>query len=70
MRRAVEVTKAGVADGVTAKSGGIVVKNVAGYDLARLLTGAFGSLGIIVNATFKLAPLSEPLIYPTPKLCC
>lgn len=47
------------ADGVVAHSGGIVVKNVAGYDLARLLTGAFGSLGVIVNATFKLAPLAE-----------
>lgn len=45
-----------LADGQIAKSGGIVVKNVAGYDLARLLTGAFGSLGVIVSATFKLAP--------------
>lgn len=43
-------------DGVQAKSGGIVVKNVAGYDLSRLLTGAFGSLGVIVDATFKLSP--------------
>ena len=47
------------ADGVTAHSGGIVVKNVAGYDVARLLTGSFGSLGVIVNATFKLAPLAD-----------
>ena len=47
------------ADGVTAQSGGIVVKNVAGYDVARLLTGSFGSLGVIVDATFKLAPLAE-----------
>jgi glycolate oxidase FAD binding subunit len=44
------------ADGRTAKGGGIVVKNVAGYDLPRLLTGSFGSLGVIVTATFKLYP--------------
>ena len=47
------------ADGVLAKTGGIVVKNVAGYDLARLLTGSFGCLGVILTATFKLAPLAE-----------
>ena len=47
------------ADGVTAKSGGIVVKNVAGYDVARLMTGSFGTLGVIVNATFKLFPLGS-----------
>ena len=47
------------ADGLRAKTGGIVVKNVAGYDLARLMTGSFGCLGVILTATFKLAPLSE-----------
>ncbi len=46
------------ADGQTAKGGGIVVKNVAGYDVPRLLTGSFGSLGVIVSATFKLYPLT------------
>jgi glycolate oxidase FAD binding subunit len=45
------------ADGRLAKGGGIVVKNVAGYDLPRLFTGSFGSLGVIVAATFKLFPL-------------
>ena len=45
-------------DGQLAKAGGIVVKNVAGYDLSRLLTGSFGCLGVIVSATFKLAPLA------------
>ncbi len=45
-------------DGELAKAGGIVVKNVAGYDLSRLMTGAFGSLGVIVDATFKLAPVA------------
>jgi glycolate oxidase FAD binding subunit len=47
------------ADGVAAKSGGIVVKNVAGYDIARLMTGSFGSLAVIVSATFKLFPLPQ-----------
>lgn len=45
------------ANGVAAKAGGIVVKNVAGYDLARLLTGSFGCLAVVVGATFKLFPL-------------
>jgi glycolate oxidase FAD binding subunit len=46
------------ADGRLAKGGGIVVKNVAGYDLPRLLTGSFGSLGVIITATFKLYPVT------------
>ena len=44
-------------DGVLSKAGGQVVKNVAGYDLAKLVTGSFGSLAAIVSATFKLSPL-------------
>jgi len=48
-----------LADGRTIKSGGKVVKNVAGYDLAKLFIGARDSLGIIVEATFKLRPLPE-----------
>lgn len=46
------------ADGQLAKGGGIVVKNVAGYDLPRLMTGSFGSLCVIVTATFKLYPMT------------
>jgi len=46
-----------LADGRIAKAGGRVVKNVAGYDLARLLCGSCGSLAIITSATFKLAPV-------------
>lgn len=46
------------ADGRLAKGGGIVVKNVAGYDLPRLMTGSFGSLSVIITATFKLYPLT------------
>jgi FAD/FMN-containing dehydrogenase len=45
-----------LADGRIIKSGGKVVKNVAGYDLAKLFIGARDSLGIIVEATFKLRP--------------
>ena len=48
-----------LADGRLIKSGGKVVKNVAGYDLAKLFIGARNSLGIIVEATFKLRPLPE-----------
>ena len=44
-------------DGTIAKGGGKVVKNVAGYDLPKLLTGALGTLGVIVAATFRLYPL-------------
>ena len=47
-----------LADGRLAKAGGRVVKNVAGYDLARLLCGSFGSLALVTKATFKLAPLA------------
>ncbi|HEY6362541.1 MAG TPA: FAD-binding oxidoreductase, partial [Vicinamibacterales bacterium] len=45
-------------DGRIVKAGGNVVKNVAGYDLGKLVTGSFGSLAAIVSATFKLTPLS------------
>ncbi|HYP41492.1 MAG TPA: FAD-binding oxidoreductase [Chloroflexia bacterium] len=45
------------ADGVVAKGGGKVVKNVAGYDLPKLLTGSLGTLGVIVEATFRLYPV-------------
>lgn len=45
------------ADGKIAKAGGRVVKNVAGYDLMKLFTGAYGTLGIISQATFRTYPL-------------
>lgn len=46
-----------LADGTLASSGGKVVKNVAGYDLPKLATGAFGTLGVITRAVFRLHPL-------------
>ena len=46
-----------LADGTIAKSGGKVVKNVAGYDLHKLMTGAFGTLGVITEVTFRLHPI-------------
>ncbi len=45
------------ADGNLTKSGGQVVKNVSGYDLARMHVGALGTLGMIVVASLKLTPL-------------
>ena len=45
------------ADGTIVKSGGKVVKNVAGYDLNKLYIGAFGTLGIITEVTLKLSPI-------------
>ena len=45
------------AEGKLVRSGGRVVKNVTGYDLHRLSTGALGAFGVIVEASFKLAPV-------------
>ena len=45
-----------LADGTVAKAGGKVVKNVAGYDLAKLFTGSLGTLGVITDCNFRLHP--------------
>ncbi|KAB8315485.1 FAD-binding oxidoreductase [Tolypothrix campylonemoides VB511288] len=47
------------ADGQIAKAGGRVVKNVAGYDLMKLFTGSFGTLGVLSQVTFRVYPLPE-----------
>lgn len=50
-------------DGVIAKAGGKVVKNVAGYDLCKLFTGSFGTLGLITECAFRLHPLARHRIF-------
>ncbi|NJO46127.1 MAG: FAD-binding oxidoreductase [Oscillatoriales cyanobacterium RM2_1_1] len=47
------------ADGQLTKAGGRVVKNVAGYDLMKLLTGSYGTLGMITQATLRVYPMAE-----------
>ena len=44
------------ADGTVGKAGGLVVKNVSGFDMMRLHYGALGTLGVIVSANFKVLP--------------
>ena len=51
--------RAVLADGRQIKAGGNVVKNVAGYDLCKLFTGSYGTLGFVTELTFKLRPLPE-----------
>jgi glycolate oxidase FAD binding subunit len=53
------------ADGTIARSGGKVVKNVAGYDLGKLFAGSRGTLGLITQATFRLHPLPARAGYVT-----
>ena len=45
-----------LSDGTIARAGGKVIKNVAGYDLAKLFTGSFGTLGLIVEVVMRLHP--------------
>jgi len=48
-----------LSDGTLARSGGKVIKNVAGYDLAKLLSGSFGTLGMITELSLRLHPRPE-----------
>jgi glycolate oxidase FAD binding subunit len=47
-----------LSDGTVARAGGKVIKNVAGYDLAKLFTGSFGTLGAILDVSLRLHPLA------------
>ncbi|MFY1668694.1 FAD-binding protein [Plantactinospora sp. WMMB334] len=51
------------ADGVVAHAGGKVVKNVAGYDLGKLVTGAYGTLGLVTECVFRLHPVPAARAY-------
>ncbi|MEO3746216.1 FAD-binding oxidoreductase [Plantactinospora sp. B5E13] len=51
------------ADGVVAHAGGKVVKNVAGYDLGKLVTGAYGTLGLVTECAFRLHPVPAAQAY-------
>lgn len=46
-----------LADGTIARAGGMVVKNVAGYDMTRLYVGSFGTLGVLAQANLKTVPM-------------
>lgn len=45
------------ADGISGKAGGVVVKNVAGYDLSKLLCGSYGTLAVLTECIFRLHPV-------------
>jgi glycolate oxidase FAD binding subunit len=57
MRDVVVGATVALSDGTVATSGGKVIKNVAGYDLAKLFTGSFGTLGLILRIAIRLHPL-------------
>ena len=48
-----------LADGTIARAGGMVVKNVAGYDMSRLYVGSFGTLGILIRANLKTLAMPQ-----------
>jgi glycolate dehydrogenase FAD-binding subunit len=52
-------------DGVVAHAGGKVVKNVAGYDLPRMLSGSYGTLGVFTELTVRLTPRPQSRVYVT-----
>ena len=49
-------------DGSVAKAGGKVIKNVAGYDLSKLMTGGFGTLGVVAQVSLRLHPLPRETV--------
>ncbi len=48
-----------LADGTVARSGGHVIKNVAGYDMAKLMHGSYGTLGVLAEVVLRLHPVPE-----------
>ena len=58
-------------DGTVASSGGKVVKNVAGYDLGKLLCGSVGTLGLIARVSLRLHPVPDALarLFARPTAC-
>jgi glycolate oxidase FAD binding subunit len=65
MRDLVVGATVALSDGTLARSGGKVIKNVAGYDLAKLFTGSFGTLGLIVRVAVRLHPLPPRTVTAT-----
>jgi glycolate oxidase FAD binding subunit len=62
-----------LADGTVARAGGMVVKNVAGYDMSRLYVGSFGTLGVLAQANLKTIPLparARIFLAPLPEGTC
>lgn len=57
-----------LSDGTVARGGGRVIKNVAGYDLPKLATGSFGTLGVITEVAVRLHPL--PTAWATARIAC
>jgi glycolate oxidase FAD binding subunit len=59
MRDLVIGTTTVLADGAMVRSGGHVIKNVAGYDMAKLLHGSYGTLGVLVEVVLRLHPVPK-----------
>jgi glycolate oxidase FAD binding subunit len=51
-----------LSDGTVARAGGKVIKNVAGYDLSKLMTGAYGTLGVVTQVSLRLHPLNRETV--------
>lgn len=59
VRDAILGVRVALSDGTVARAGSNVIKNVAGYDLAKLMCGALGTLGVVTEVTMRLHPLAE-----------